>query len=364
VRLVEGLASLFDLTLIARPILHGVSVSQRPLVPVKTIAGPASFVGFAGAVYCYLRDHRSELDLVLVQGYTLSALVANIASRLWGVKTSMLICSPSEAYYRCRKRHAYPDKPYRWFELLAYKAVARLNALLGRHYLVLSRHLETVVRGHGARRPIDVVPVYGVDTKIFVPAGEPRADIRVRLGFPASGSLIFFSSRVAPEKDTETLLEAVRRLLSAGRDLWLLNRSGGYERLLRMASDLGIRERVIATDAVHPHRELAQTYQASDLCVQASLEEGLGFSPLEALACEVPVVAAAVGGLLETVIDGQTGWTYPVGDAAALAARIGEALDNRAEATRRARAGRELVVREYERKIVFEKLVRALGAQQ
>jgi glycosyltransferase involved in cell wall biosynthesis len=362
VRLAEGLASLFDLTLLARPIPGGVAISQPPSNPVRTVVGPASRLGFARAVYRHLRAHRLETDLVLVQGDALAALAANLASRRSGTKTAMLVCSSTEAYYRCRKHHPDPGKPYRWVELFGYQIVARLNAGLGRRYVVLSRHLEAVVRAHGTRRPVDVAPVYGVDTRVFAPAGEPRARIRERLGLPAGGSLIFFSSRVAPEKDTETLLDAVRRLRAAGRDLWILNRSGGHARLLAIASALGIGDRVIATDAVHPHRELPLTYQASDLCVQASREEGLGFSPLEALACEVPVVAAAVGGLLETVIDGRTGWTYPVGDAVALAARIGEALDDPAEAARRARAGRELVLREYEREIVFAKLARALGA--
>jgi glycosyltransferase involved in cell wall biosynthesis len=364
VRLAEGLASLYDLTILARAIPGGVAISQEPSIPVRTVLGPASRLGFARAVYRHLRAHRSGIDLVLVQGDALAALAANLASRLSGTKTAMLVCSPSEAYYRCRKDHADPEKPYRWFELFSYKLVARLNAGLGRRYLVLSRHLESVVRAQGVRRPVDVVPVYGVDTKVFAPAVEPRARIRRRLGLPESGSLVFFSSRVAPEKDTETLLQAVRLLRAAGRDLWVLNRSGGHERLLAIASALGIGDRVIATDAVHPHRELPSAYQASDVCVQASREEGLGFSPLEALACEVPVVAAAVGGLLETVIDGRTGWTYPAGDAAALAARIGEALDDPAEAARRARAGRELVLREYEREMVFRKLVHALGASR
>jgi glycosyltransferase involved in cell wall biosynthesis len=362
VRLVEGLANLFDLTILARPIPGGVVISQTPSVPVKTLLGPTSRLSFARTVYRHLRAHRSQIDLVVVQGYVLAALAANLASRRSGTKTIMLVCSPSEAYYRCRKRNADPGKPYRWFELLAYQLLARLNAMLGRRYVVLSRYLEGVVRAHGTRRLVDVIPVYGVDTKLFSPAGESRKRIRERLGLPTSGSLLFFSSRVAPEKDTETLLEAVRRLRTAGRDLWILNRSGGYERLLAIASSLGIRDRVIATNAVHPHRELPLTYQASDLCVQASREEGLGFSPLEALSCEVPVVAAAVGGLLETVIDGTTGWTYRVGDAGALARRIGEVLDDPAEAARRARAGRALVQREYDREIVFSKLVRALGS--
>jgi glycosyltransferase involved in cell wall biosynthesis len=131
--------------------------------------------------------------------------------------------------------------------------------------------------------------------------------------------------------------------------------------LLAAAQRLGVADCVIATDAVHPHRHLPDDYRACDLCVQASREEGLGFSPLEALACEVPVVAAGVGGLRETVIDGRTGWSYPPGGAEALAARIAEVLDDPAEARRRAAAGRTLVRERYERRLVFDQLERVLS---
>lgn len=97
-------------------------------------------------------------------------------------------------------------------------------------------------------------------------------------------------------------------------------------------------------------------YQASDLCVQASREEGLGFSPLEAMACGVPVIASAVGGLKETILDGCTGWTYPVADGQALTSRIEEVLDNPSEAHRRATKGREMIGRRYDRQLVFDQL--------
>jgi glycogen(starch) synthase len=72
-------------------------------------------------------------------------------------------------------------------------------------------------------------------------------------------------------------------------------------------------------------------------------------------------VAAAVGGLRETIVDGQTGWTYPAGDAAALALALETALDQDEEAKRRARAGRSMVSDRYERQIVFNRLMEALG---
>lgn len=363
VRLVEGLAERFELSVLARRIEGGVEISQATDASFDAKVGPASRHGFARAVFGELRRRRAEVDAVVVQGYGAAALAANAACRLAGIPAFMLVCSPVERYYLCRREHADAGKPFRRRELFALGALARLNARIGSHYLVLSEHLADVVRGHGGRRPVSVVPVYGVDTEIFSPAREPKRVTRERLGLPADGSLFFFSSRVAPEKDAETLLAAFRALLEEGRDLWLLHRSGGHRAFLEDARRFGVDERVIATDAVHPHRGLADDYRASDLCVQASREEGLGFSPLEALACGTPVVAAAVGGLRETIRHGETGWSYTAGDDAALAACMREALDYPEEGARRAALGRALVRGRYERAEAFARLEEVVGAR-
>lgn len=358
VRLVEGLAQRFDLSIVARRIEGGVEISQTPNTAIPIVVGPDSRLEFARFVWRHLRKHRDELDLVLVQGYGLAALAANLASRFNRIPTAMIVCSPVEAYYRCRRENPLDGKSFRRRELFMLAVFARVNALFGRQYVVLSHYLAEVVNKHGGRAPVSVIPVYGVDSSLFMPPKESKASLKARLGLPTTGSLIFFSSRVAPEKDCATLLTAMRSLLDEGRDLWLLHRSGGYETFIAEAEKFGVRERVIASDAVHPNRQLRLDYQASDLCIQASREEGLGFSPLEALACEVPVVATAIGGLKETIVDGETGWTYPVGDSQALARCIAQALDDHVEAGRRASAGRKMVCARYERDAVFEQLER------
>jgi len=317
----------------------------------------ASRFQFTQFVWKYLKQQREQFDYVMVQGYGVAAVAANLASRFTGTPTAMLVCSPIEAYYSCRRAYSMPDKPFRGYELRSFQAIARLNATIGQQYLVLSQYLAEVVRSHGTQKPVSIIPVYGVDTNLFVPPSEPKAELKARRGLPTTGSLIFFSSRIAPEKDSETLLLALQRLLKEGRDLWLLHRSGGYQSFIKEAERYGIAERVIATDAVHPHQQLPLDYQACDLCVQSSRQEGLGFSPLEALACGVPVIASAVGGLRETVIDGQTGWTYPVGDSDALAKCIEAALDNPYEAARRTSTGRDLVCKKYDQGIVFGQLL-------
>jgi glycosyltransferase involved in cell wall biosynthesis len=362
-RLVDGMAERFDLTVMARRIVDGVEISQPPEHRINTIVGPASRAGFGRLVANYLFQNRSSIDYVIAQGYGLTALVANLASRATGIPTAMLVCSPIEAYYRCRLSNPYEDKPFRQRELKVFQVLARLNARLGYRYLVLSNHLGDTVRTHGTTKPIDVVPVYGVDTSIFRPLARAKKSLRIDRGIPESAIILFFSSRIAPEKDSRTMLLAFKNLIDKGRDVWLLHRSGGYKEFHREAVRIGAGDRVIATDAVHPHRDLPLDYNCSNLCIQASCEEGLGFSPLEAMACGVPVVASAVGGLKETVIDGETGWTCQVGDVSALAGCIETVLDNLGEAQRRSRAGRKLVADRFERKVVFDRLESILNAE-
>ncbi len=156
------------------------------------------------------------------------------------------------------------------------------------------------------------------------------------------------------------MLRALGILAAAGRPVRLLHLSGGHRELMDLAREIGVEEHVIAADAVAPFDGLADHYRASDICVQSSREEGLGFSALEALACGVPVVATAVGGLNDTIRDGDTGWQVPIGDANALAAAIAGILDDPAEALRRTSRGAAQVASLYDRERVFNSLVQRL----
>jgi glycosyltransferase involved in cell wall biosynthesis len=284
----------------------------------------------------------------------------NTIARIAGVRALMLVCSPVEAYYRCRQI-AGSGRPFRRTEYLAIRIFSLLNAWIGQGYIVLSPYLASVVKAHGGRKPIDVIPVYGVDRQVFRRTTEDKQAVRRRLGLPETGPIVFFSSRVAPEKDAGSVLRAIGKLATEGRRVHLLHLSGGYREFVEAADSIGVASCVIARDAVAPFGELADYYRASDVCVQASREEGLGFSPLEALACGVPVVASAVGGLKDTIREGETGWQVPVGDADALARAIVQILDNPEEATRRTGEGAQLVDRVYERRLVFDAFIERLS---
>jgi glycosyltransferase involved in cell wall biosynthesis len=355
-RLVEGLAARVGLKVLARAIPGGRAVSQPTDVPI-VLAGSGR-VGFAWRVFRTLIGSGSY-QAVLVQGYGLAALAANVAARLRGKHCWMLVCSPVAEYYETRRA---AGQPFSALTLAGINTLGRLNAVIGRGYIVLSDYLGDVVRRYGTARPVHIIPVYGVDTRRYK-TQQDRAAARETRGLPAAGQIVFSSSRVAPEKDTSTLIEAFARLVRDGRDVYLLHRSGGYQEFLQNADLAGVRGRVIATDAADPRRDLPLDYTASDVCVQASRAEGLGFSVLEALACGTPVIVSAVGGLVETVRDGSTGWTVRPGDPVALANALRDVLDRPDEARRRAAAGRAIVRERFDSDVVFARLASVLGAR-
>ena len=105
-----------------------------------------------------------------------------------------------------------------------------------------------------------------------------------------------------------------------------------------LAAELGVAEDVIFAGSVP---NIADYLSVADVFLVPSETESFGLAALEAMACEVPVIASRVGGLPEVVREGETGYLIPVGDIQAMAARAGELFDNenfRAAMGRRARA--------------------------
>ena len=89
----------------------------------------------------------------------------------------------------------------------------------------------------------------------------------------------------------------------------------------------GMSERILFRPEV-PVWEMPQWYQALDLFVAPQRWEGFGLTPLEAMACGVPVVATTVGAFEELIVDGKTGFLVPPGAPDAIATAIGRLLDD------------------------------------
>src|SRR4029078_10447321 len=94
-----------------------------------------------------------------------------------------------------------------------------------------------------------------------------------------------------------------------------------------LAVDLGVGDRVLFVPP-QPHHILSSYYRAADLVIVRTRSESFGLVALEAAACGIPVVASAVGGLLNVVHDAPTGLLLAGRDPRRYAAAIDRLLDD------------------------------------
>jgi glycosyltransferase involved in cell wall biosynthesis len=132
--------------------------------------------------------------------------------------------------------------------------------------------------------------------------------------------------RLAAPKDPLTLIAALARLPAGTFRAVLVGGGPQHETVAAAVRRAGLDDAV----ALVGHRDdVAARLAAADLFVLASRSEGLPISILEAMAAGLPVVASAVGGVAEAVVDGETGLLAPAGDAQALAGAIERVLADR-----------------------------------
>jgi glycosyltransferase involved in cell wall biosynthesis len=304
----------------------------------------------------YLWSVIRRFDVVLSQEVLRGSLNATVVGKIRGVPVVTYLGTDPLEYFRCRRERRQIGVVKAAAGEAFIRTVMSVNGRLADRSLAVGPYLYQVA-ARSSRHP-GAVLAYGVDIDSFRPATEPeRAEIRVRLSLPAGRFVILLSSRMSHEKDPETVLQAAALARARGLDAVLLNLGGGYQQFLSLAHDLSLPDVdhwVLGRPAVHPMKGLADYYRAVDLVAQASLAEGLGLSPLEALACGTPVVATAVGGMA-IELDGFARLT-PRRDPAAMADQILWVATHAAESRAQALRGREHVCRNWNRQKAFAEL--------
>lgn len=195
--------------------------------------------------------------------------------------------------------------------------------------------IATSARSAGYLERSATVIRHGVDCDAFRPSAD-RAALRGRLDLPRDGLLIGCFGRIRPQKGNDLFIEAMIPVLKTHADLraLMMGRATGehmdfLDRLKRQVASAGLEDRVVFRDEV-PIAALADHFAALDLYVAPQRWEGFGLTPLEAMACGVPVIATRVGAFEELVEDGQTGILVPPGDAHALETAARATLSDRA----------------------------------
>lgn len=159
---------------------------------------------------------------------------------------------------------------------------------------------------------------------------------------------LLFVGRLRIRKGVEVLLEALRELRGRVPGAVLKIAGDGEHRaaLERKAAGLGLGSAVTFLGTRDGSRVRALLAGAAALVVP-SIYEGMPLVVLEAMERGVPVVASAVSGIPEVVVDGETGWLVPPENPEALAGALEEVLADPPEARRRGEAGRRRIEERY-----------------
>ena len=193
------------------------------------------------------------------------------------------------------------------------------------------------------RERIHVVP-NGIDTKLFRPRPQAAARAEVGLG---PGRLFVCAGRLSSDKGMHHAVRALS-LMDGDAKLVIVGEGAEQERLEQLASELGVRDRVIFAGA-HPHEVVARYFAAADAFLfPTERDEAAPLVLPEAMACGLPVAASSVGGIVD-VIDrpGENGLLLPPANVRALADAMTRLAQDEALRRRLGEAARERVLAQY-----------------
>ncbi|MFE7856901.1 glycosyltransferase [Streptomyces sp. NPDC057403] len=210
-----------------------------------------------------------------------------------------------------------------------------------------------------SRDRISVVPC-GVDPEQFAPVAGARR--------PASAPRRLLAvGRLVPRKGFDRAIRALadvpgaELLIAGGPEAALLLAEPEAERLRALAEECGVADRVTLLGGVGRER-MPGLISSVDLVLSLPRYEPFGIVPVEAMACGAPVLATAVGGQLDTVVDGVTGRLVPADDDHDLGATVRELLADPRLLARYGAQGRRRVLARYTWDRVAEGVVRAYSA--
>jgi alpha-maltose-1-phosphate synthase len=219
-----------------------------------------------------------------------------------------------------------------WIEKTAVEAAHRVIAV--------SHKMREDILAHFGADPSRVVVIHnGIDPDLFKRTDRREALDRLGVRQP----YVLFVGRITDQKGIFHLLEAAHRLPAGVQVVLCASAPDTPEIEERLRQAVADRPNVTWINEMVPVEAVTQLYSHAAVFCCPSVYEPFGLINLEAMACETPVVASAVGGILEVVEDGKTGLLVPPANPDALVDALGRVLANPALGRAMGQAGRRRV---------------------
>ncbi len=228
----------------------------------------------------------------------------------------------------------------------------RKRVLLDRNVVGRLSDAFVAVSAHDRRQMIEVEGI-PPEKAVLIPNGirGPRptsgADVRAELGIPAGAPVAGAVGHLRAQKAYDVLIRAAALARERLPDLRVLIAGYGSQRaaLEELIAELGLGETVLLLGL---RDDAGDVIAALDVAASSSSYEGSPLALMEMMAAAKPVVATAVGGVPDLVVEGETGLLVPPGDPAKLADALVSVLGDRELAARMGAAGRERQRREFD----------------
>ncbi|MDK8182007.1 glycosyltransferase family 4 protein [Paenibacillus sp. UMB4589-SE434] len=287
-----------------------------------------------------IRDIKPD---IVNAGTPKAGLIVGLAARICGVPTRVYTCHG----LRLETLSGWKRRLLTWTERIAaanaHEVIAVSDSLRRKlASLRICAARKVTVPHNGSCKGI-MAERYEVTPDLAAKAEE----LRLRLGVPREATLFGFVGRMTRDKGVDTLVEAfqlakaqlpnVRLLLVGARE-----QADPITELTKQTIEAD--SHIIEAGYQH---ELPLYYAALDCLVLPSYREGLGNVVLEASAAGKPVIVARSTGLMDTVIDGQTGLMIEAGDASGLCAQMKYIALHREEGKKLGDNGKRRVVRDF-----------------
>ncbi|MEW6448453.1 MAG: glycosyltransferase [Bacillota bacterium] len=278
-----------------------------------------------------LKEILTGYDIVHTHGVR-----ANLLGRLAARGTGLPVCTTVHSFLSLD----YPHPVTRIVNTLSERLTRRFTT----RFIAVSDVLAADLEKKGV--PRDKISVVYNGICLDVDQGKPDRGLRARLGLPEGIPLIATVGRLHRVKGHRYFVAAAAEVLKQYPQARFLIIGSGPERpeLERQIKTLGLEGRVMLTGFV---KEVMHYYPEFTALILPSLAEGFGLVVLEAFLHMTPVVATRVGGLIEVVRDGETGFLVPPADAGALAEAVCRVIADPVAAKEMAARGRDFVKREF-----------------
>src|SRR5687768_9304411 len=234
----------------------------------------------------------------------------------------------------------------------SYLPITRYGIVQSDGVTAISHYLKEATKEIFQFDDIEVIPNFICQEDY---ARHPVNDLRSSLA-PADEPLLVHVSNFRPVKRPVDCVEILARVLKKGINTRLVMVGDGSERtnVEHRARCLGVYDKCVF---VGKQPNIVDYLSAGDVLLLPSEQESFGLAALEAMACEVPVIASRVGGLPEVVTDGETGCLSEVGDVEKMAGDAAMLLSDAQLRREMGQRARESAITRYRTDVVIPQYI-------